>query len=104
MRPAGRPPPNTKSNPAMPVGTFESPFPLLRAPVATLPRAHRLDVATAVPPLSRVKLQKIGAALGNAAKPSTAIPSQAKKSGSVQTGVLIVPLNKVLFSRSGVLQ
>jgi hypothetical protein len=70
MRPVGRPPPNTESSPAMPVGTFGSPF-LLRAPAATLPRAPRVDVDTAVPPYIPGQTSEIGATLRNAAGASS---------------------------------
>src|SRR5258708_19904687 len=60
-RPAGRPPPNTKSNPAMPVDTFGSSFHLFCGPPASLPCALRFAVATAVRPLFQVIPETVGA-------------------------------------------
>src|SRR3989304_9953515 len=49
-RPAGTPPPNTRSTPAMPVGTFGISFLLFCNPAASLPCALRAGLPT-VPPL-----------------------------------------------------
>src|SRR5690349_408904 len=50
-RPAGKPPPSTKSNPLMPVDTFGSFFLLFRGPSASLAFVLRFAVAIAARPL-----------------------------------------------------
>src|SRR4029077_3428454 len=80
-RPAGRPPTNTESNPAMPVATFGSSFLLFCGPPASLACALRFDVATAVHPLFQINLVTVSA--GTSATPLVrlfpVILSQAKR-------------------------